>query len=83
MYFFSEDKFNQVCHYKWVLDEAKRKADDASKQLAEATKEIADAQKAFDNAAREFVETWLKYDGVQYGLPIRSNENPSAIQVAL
>lgn len=83
MYFFSEDKFNQVCHYKWMLDEAKRKADDANKQLAEATKEIADAQKAFDNAAREFVETWLKYDGVQYGLPIRRDKNQTGIQVAV
>lgn len=83
MYFFSEDKFNQVCHYKWVLDEAKRKADHASKQLAEANKEIADAHKAFDNAAREFVETWLKYDGVQYGLPIRRDKNQTDIQDAV
>ena len=83
MHYFSEDKFNQVCHYKWVRDEARRKADHASKQLAEATKEIADAQQAFDNAAREFVEKWLKYDGVQYGLQIRRDENQTDIQDAV
>lgn len=38
---------------------------------------------AIDNAAREFVEKWLKYDGVQYGLQIRRDENQTDIQDAV